>query len=70
MQTKQINQLVEEIVSDISKRDAAKPDDPESCPMPGLENVVEELIDEEDETSREVMHAIWKELQEKRCGKH
>jgi hypothetical protein len=70
MQTKQINQIVAEIISDISKKDTTKMEDPESCPMPGIENVVEELLDEDDETSREVMRAIWKELQEKRCGKH
>jgi hypothetical protein len=69
MQTKQINQIVDEIISDISKRDKTATADPESCAMPGLEDVVEELIQEDDETSRQVMRTIWKELQETRCVK-
>jgi hypothetical protein len=68
MQTKQIDQIVAEIISDISKKDSTKADDPESCPLPGFDDVVEQLIDEDDETSRRVMRAIWKELQEKHCG--
>jgi hypothetical protein len=46
-----------------------KKTDASACALPDLGDVINELIQDDDETSRRVMRTIWKELQETRCVK-
>jgi hypothetical protein len=60
MQTEDIDQIVNDILTGMShrQRDAA----PAPSPVPDFEDAFGQLIQEDDQTSRDVMHRIWKEL--------
>ena len=62
MQTEEINQIVQEIMTDMAYRDKARRPNPEASARPDLEDIFEELIHEDDETSQRVMRRIWKQL--------
>ncbi len=64
MRTQYIDQIVNEILTDMSHRDkiATAPSDISS--VPNFEDVIWKLIQDDDETSRDVMHRIWEVLQE------
>ena len=66
MYTEDIDQIVHDIVSDMYRKGKVGKVDPDRSAAPDLEDVFEELIHEEDETSKQVMRKIWKELQETR----
>ena len=62
MHTQYIDQIVNEILTDISHRDknATAPSDISS--VPNVEDAFGKLIQDDDETSKDVMRRIWKEL--------
>jgi hypothetical protein len=64
MKAEHIDQIVQEILTDITqrKRDAATK--PETAAIPFAEDVIEEFIQEDDETGKDVMRKIWRELLE------
>jgi len=66
MRTQYIDQIVNEILTDMSHRenDATAPADISS--VPNFEDAFGELIQEDDETSKGVMRRIWKELKDTR----
>lgn len=69
MQTEYIDQIVSEILTDMSHRQKGTAAHAEPSPVPDFDAAFGELIDEDDQTSRDVMHRIWKELQRTQCAR-
>ena len=63
MRTQYIDQIVNEILIDMSHREKDATGHRDKSSVPGFEEALGELIQEEDETSRDVMRRIWNELQ-------
>lgn len=64
MQTQYIEQIVNEILTDMSRREKDSAGRKEISSVPDFEDAFGELIQQEDEASRNVMRRIWKELQQ------
>jgi hypothetical protein len=62
MQADYIDRIVQDILSDMYQRKKDAAPEPEPSAIPLIENSFEELIQEEDEESKEVMRRIWKQL--------
>ena len=63
MRTQYIDQIVNEILTDMSHREKDATGHTDISSVPGFEEALGEFIQEEDETSRDVMRRIWTELQ-------
>ncbi|MCB2146898.1 MAG: hypothetical protein KQI81_10515 [Deltaproteobacteria bacterium] len=63
MRTQYVDQIVNEILTDMSHREKDTTGHRDISSVPGFEEALGELIQEEDETSRDVMRRIWNELQ-------
>jgi hypothetical protein len=64
MQTEYIDLIVNEILTDMSHRRKGSAVHADPSPVPDFEDAFGELIQEDDQTSRDVMHRIWKELRQ------
>ncbi|WP_319405310.1 hypothetical protein [uncultured Desulfosarcina sp.] len=64
MRTQYIDQIVNEILTDMSHREKESTGPMDISSIPNFEEAFGELIKEEDETSRDVMRRIWNELQD------
>lgn len=64
MQNQYIDQIVNEILTDMSQRETDATAHTAQSSVPNFEDAFGELIKEDDETSRDVMRRIWKELQQ------
>jgi hypothetical protein len=64
MQTEYIDQIVNEILADMPLRQKGTGAHAKPSPVPDFEDAFGELIKNSDETSRDVMHRIWKELRQ------
>lgn len=62
MQTEDIDQIVNDILTGMSHRQRDAAAAPAPSPVPDFEDAFGQLIQEDDQTSRDVMHRIWKEL--------
>lgn len=64
MRPREIDQIVNEILSDTSHREkhAGGPTDKSS--VPDFEDAFKKLTQDDDETSRDIMRRIWRELKQ------
>lgn len=62
MRTQYIDQIVNEILTDMSHRKKNTADPSDLSSVPNFEDAFGKLIEDDDETSRDVMHKIWTEL--------
>ena len=64
MQTEYIDQIVNDILTGMSHRQRDAAAHPNPSPVPDFEDAFGQLIQEDDQTSRDVMHRIWKEFRQ------
>ncbi|BBO70991.1 hypothetical protein DSCA_49210 [Desulfosarcina alkanivorans] len=64
MQPRYIEHIVNEILTDMSQRETHADAPSDQLSAPDFEKAFGELIKEDDETSRDVMRRIWKELRQ------
>ena len=64
MRTQYVDQIVNEILTDMSQRENDTTNHTDISAVPNFEDAIGKLIQEDDETSRDVMRRIWRELQE------
>jgi hypothetical protein len=64
MRTQYIDQIVNDILTDISQREKDATTHMYGSSVPNFEDAFGELIQEDDETSKDVMRRIWKELKD------
>ena len=64
MRTQFIDDIVNEILTDMSNRQKTAPDHMGTSSIPEFEEAFGAMIPENDETSNVIMRRIWKELQE------
>jgi hypothetical protein len=62
MKTEYIDQIVQDIVTDMSFREKNAASQSETASIPFPEDAIEEFIQDDDETGKDVMRKIWKEL--------
>ena len=63
MQRQDVDQIVNDILIDMSKREKDATPRAESSSVPEFEDAFKDLLQEDDETSLIVMRKIWRELQ-------
>jgi len=63
MQCPEIDQIVNEILVDMSEREKDAPSEVDASSVPEFEEAFGDLLQDDDETSLVVMRKIWKELQ-------
>jgi hypothetical protein len=64
MQTQYIDQIVKDILTDMSRREKSATATGNISSAPNFEDAFGRLIQEEDEIDRDVMRRIWEGLQE------
>ena len=64
MRTQHIDQIVNEILTDMSNREKDAASQMDASSIPDFEEAFGDLLQEDDEASMDVMRKIWKELQE------
>jgi hypothetical protein len=63
MRTQYIDQIVNEILTDMSHREKDATNSAEPSSVPKFEDAFGEVIQDDDEISKDVMRRIWEELQ-------
>ena len=64
MRTPFIDQIVNEILTDMSHREKNAGDRADKASVPDFEDAFGKLTQDDDETSRDAMRQIWKELKQ------
>lgn len=64
MKSEYIDQIVQDIMTDMSLREKDTATQSKTAVIPFPEDAIEEFIQEDDETGKDVMRKIWKELME------
>jgi hypothetical protein len=62
MKSEYIDQMVQEILSDMSIREKDPATQPETIPLAFPADAIEEFIQDDDEIGKMVMRRIWREL--------
>jgi len=62
MRTQEIDQIVDKILTDMSHRKKNTTDPTDNSSVPDFEDAFGKLTHGDDETSKDVMRRIWKEL--------
>jgi len=64
MQTQTIDQIVNDILTDMSKQNRGAAPHTDAASVPDFDDVFGEILQENDKTDNDIMRKIWKELQE------
>ena len=62
MRTQEIDQIVNEILTDMSRREKNAGDPADKSSLPDFEDAFGKLTQDDDQTSKDVMRKIWREL--------